>query len=109
MQRIENTARAKGAYWAGLCGAIVLLYASDNPLRDSLPIGFTTYGQEIEFNREYYSALVGEYRARASDLELELEATKAEACIKYEIEAFCFHRDGDMRYKWEQWYEQEAR
>jgi hypothetical protein len=36
---------------------------------------------------------------------VELEETKAKACIKYEIEAFCFHRGTDLLDKWDRWYE----
>jgi hypothetical protein len=105
VSKIQSKATARGVYWVALCLAALLLYATDNPVRNSLPIGFTTYGQEIEFNREYYATLLGEYRAKAADLEWELEATKAEACLKYEIEAFCFHHDVDMRDKWGRWYD----
>lgn len=108
MPKIENSSRARAVYWVGLFLAVLLLYKIDNPLRDSLPVAFTTYGEEIDLNREYYATLLGEYRARASELEQELEATKAEACIRYEIEAFCFHHGSDLRDKWQQRYEEEG-
>jgi len=97
IEKIEKTGRANAVYWVGLCLVVLLLYATDNPLRNSLPVGFTTYGQEIAYNHAYSRSVTGEYRRQAWDLALELEETKAEACIKYEIEAFCFHRGSDMR------------
>jgi len=105
IEKIEKTGKANTVYWVGLCLVVLLLYSTDNPLRNSLPVGFTTYGQEIAWNHQYSVALTGQYRSQALDLAQELEETKAEACIAYEIEAFCFHRGADMRDKWDRWYE----